>query len=132
MPEGENQQGEKFKAGFGTWFRMVLVGIVCAVVLPIAPLLAVATSCGIGLLCFLVDHSLWVAGISAAIGFIGGMFLTFKLAQHSHKKRFEDQPFRPETLGDRRTEMMVERRKADARIAWLSKLGQERDRSDRR
>ena len=118
MIEGSNQQGEKFKPVAGTWVRMVLVGICCAVVFPIVPALFVSISCGYSLLCFLVDHSLWVAGISAAIGFIGGMFVTFKMAQHAHRKRFEDQPLQPA--------MTIERRKGDAWIGYLNQYGRDR------
>ena len=127
MQENSSQQPEKFRAGIGTWIRMVLVGLLGMVFFPIFPLMLSANLCGMSMLCFLVDYSPWVAGISAAVGFLGGMFLAYKIAAHSHRKRLEDPPFRPETLGDRRTENMVERRKADARIAWLSKLGRERD-----
>ena len=131
MREENSQKSDRFRAGVGTWIRMVLVGAICAVFAPIVPLMVSANLCGMSLLCFLVDYSPWIAGISAALGFFGGMFLTYKIAEHSHRKRLEDPPFRPETLGDRRTENMVERRKADARIAWLSKLGRERE-QDRR
>ena len=127
MVESANQTDRKFRAGFGTWLRMVLFGLLGMALFPIVPLLVSATVCGAGLFCFLVDYSFWVAGASALVGLVGGMLLTYKAAEHSHRKRFEDPPFRPETLGDRRTENMVERRKADARIAWLSKLGRERD-----
>ena len=132
MNEGASQQEWKFKAGPRTWITMGLVGIIGMVIFPVVPLILGATACGMTLSCFLVDHSMWVAGISAAVGLVGGMYLSFKLAEHSHKKKHEDQPFRPETLGDRRTEQMVERRQADARIAWLSRLGKERDNGPRR
>lgn len=127
MHEENSRQPEKFRAGIGTWIRMILVGAICAALLPILPLLVSATFCGWGFLCILVDHSPWVFGISAALALLGGMFLIYQMAKYSHRKRFEDQPFRPETLGDRRTENMVERRKADARVAWMNKLGRERD-----
>ena len=132
MNEGASQQEWKFWAGPRTWITMGLVGIIGMVIFPVVPLMLGATTCGMTLSCFLVDHSMWVAGISAAVGLVGGMYLSFKLAEHSHKKKHEDQPFRPETLGDRRTENMVERRQADARIAWLSRLGNERDNGPRR
>ena len=128
MNAGTEQQERKFKAGIGTWVRSVLAGLICAVIFPILPNLLVNVACGGWAHCFQSDYSLWAAGIAAAIGLIGGMLFTYNYAARAYKKQVEDPPYRPETLGDRRTEMMVERRKADARAAWLTRLGRERGR----
>ena len=130
MTNETGNQETKFKAGIGTWVRMALLGLLVGVLFPIVPALVGATICGYAWTCILVDNATLVALLSAIIGLIGGAAFAYAMAKHAHRKKFEDPPFRPETLGDRRTENMVERRKADARIAWLNKLGRERE-SDR-
>ena len=118
MTEDAAQEGKKFKAGLGTWVRMVLVGLVCGALLPIVPNLVISIACGGGALCFLVDSSLWVSVIAAAIGFAGGVLVVYAAAKHAHRKRFEDPSFGPEVT--------IESRKGDAWIGYLNQYGRDR------
>lgn len=127
MNDVSSAQAQKFKAGIGTWVRMILAGLLVGALFPILPALIGATLCGYAWTCFAVDYATAVALVSAVIGLVGGAAFAYAMSKHAHRKKFEDAPFRPETLGDRRTENMVERRKADARISWLTRLGRERD-----
>ena len=118
MNETSSQRKTRFRPGFRGWVGTLAVGVICGALLPIVPLVASATACGMGMLCFLVDHSPWVAGITAVAGFIGGMFITYKLAEHSHKKKLEEQPLRPE--------MTLDQRQHEARMAWLNNFDRHR------
>ena len=118
MEDTSSQREDRYKPGVKGWLVMLLVGIICAAFLPIVPLVASATFCGMGFLCILVDNSPWVAGITAFIGFVGGMYLSRKLAEHSHKRKFEEQPLQPEMTRDLRQHQ--------ARMAWLDDIGRRR------
>ena len=120
MNEVSEQQEDKFRPGVRGWLVMFVVGLICAVLLPIVPLVATATACGMGLgpMCFLVDHSQWVAGVTAAVALIGAMYVTYKVEQRSHRKRSEEQPLRPE--------MTIHQRQHEARMAWLNDHGRHR------
>ena len=112
------QEGKKFKAGLGTWVRMILVGIVCAVLLPIMPNLVISIACGGGALCFMVENPLIISAIAAAIGLGGGMLVVYAAAKHAHRKRYQDPSFGPEVT--------LESRKGDAWIGYLNQYGRDR------
>ncbi|MYC29747.1 MAG: hypothetical protein F4X65_06635 [Chloroflexi bacterium] len=112
------EQDKKFKLGIGGWVRMILVGIVCAALLPIMPNLVISIACGGGALCFLVDNPLIISVIAAAIGLAGGMLVVYAAAKHAHRKRFQDPSFGPEVT--------LESRKGDAWIGYLNQYGRDR------
>lgn len=118
MNEISSQRESRYRVGVRGWFLILLAGAICAALLPILPLVASAAVCGMGMLCFLVDYSSWVAGICGVLGFTGGMFVAYKLAAQSHKKGSEEQPVQPE--------MTLDRRQHEARMAWLDHQGRER------
>ena len=118
MTADSTEQGKIFRMGIGLWVRMILVGIVFAVLLPIVPNLVISIACGGGALCFLVENPLVISVIAAAIGLGGGMLVVYAAAKHAHRKRFQDPSFGPEVT--------IESRKGDAWIGYLNQYGRDR------
>ena len=119
MEETAEQREVKFKPGVGGWIVIVVVGLFCAVLLPILLLAIIINACafGMGPMCFLVGHS-WVSGIAAVAAFVGGMFFAYKVGKRSHKRRSEEQPHLPE--------MTIDQRQHEARMGWLNDHGRHR------
>ena len=118
MAADSTEQGKIFRMGIGLWVRMILVGLVCAALLPIMPNLVISIACGGGALCFMVDNSLWVSAFAAAVGLAGGALVVYAAAKHSHRKRYQDPSFGPEVT--------IESRKGDAWIGYLNQYGRNR------